>query len=83
MKEEKKDKFDITTHSLVPEHIKLTEEEKKQLLQSYNISIKQFPAISQDDAMAKKLNLKIGDVIKIVRKSPTLGQSTYYRVVIK
>ncbi|MFA5175889.1 MAG: DNA-directed RNA polymerase subunit H [Candidatus Nanoarchaeia archaeon] len=83
MKEEKKDKFDITTHSLVPEHIKLTEEEKKQLLQTYNISIKQFPAISQDDAMSKKLNLKLGDVIKVVRKSPTLGESTYYRVVIK
>ena len=45
--------------------------------------MKQLPAMSQDDPISKKLNLKIGDVIKIIRKSPTLGESIYYRVVIK
>jgi DNA-directed RNA polymerase subunit H (RpoH/RPB5) len=31
----------------------------------------------------KEMNPKVGDVIEIMRKSQTAGESLYYRVVIK
>lgn len=75
-------KFDISQHELVPLHIKLTEEEKQKVLDELNISEKQLPAINEKDVMVKKLNAQVGDVIKIIRKSPTMGQSIFYRVVV-
>ena len=77
-----KEKFDIIQHELVPLHIKLTDDEKQKVLEEFNISEKQLPMIGEKDIMIKKLNAKVGDVIKIIRKSPTLGQSIFYRVVV-
>jgi DNA-directed RNA polymerase subunit H len=74
---------DITKHELVPKHELLTEQEKEQLLKQYGITLKQLPRILQSDPMAKVLNAKVGDVIKITRKSETAGESVYYRVVVK
>ena len=74
--------FDITKHILVPEHTKLGEEEKRKLLEQYNISIKQLPQIKLDDPAIKHLNPKVGDVMKIKRISPTVGETFFYRVVI-
>ena len=76
------EKFDITQHYLVPKHVKLTEDEKSELLKRYNITLKQLPAIKDIDPMAKLINAKPNDVIKIIRKSPTIGESVFYRVVI-
>ncbi|MEM4245239.1 MAG: DNA-directed RNA polymerase subunit H [Candidatus Nanoarchaeia archaeon] len=75
-------KVDITKHSFVPKHIKLTEEEAQQVLTTYNISIKQLPSIKKSDPALKDLNVKVGDIIKIMRKSPTAGEYPFYRVVI-
>lgn len=74
--------FDITNHKLVPEHIKLSEQEKDQLLNKYNISLKQMPTILDTDAAIKNLNAKPGDIIMIKRKSQTTKESLFYRVVI-
>ena len=75
--------YKIEDHILVPKHIKLNEEEIKKVLEFYNISIKQLPRISSKDAVIKNLNIKLGDVIKIIRKSDTAGESIFYRVVGK
>ncbi len=80
MSEEKS--FNIEEHELVPKHIKLTEEEKNKLLDELNISPRQLPMILASDPMAKKLDAKPGDIIKIIRKSPTAKESIYYRVVV-
>ena len=72
----------ITQHLLVPQHIKLTEEEKYQLLKKFNISIKQLPMISIKDPAIKDLGVKVNDVILIKRKSDTAKETDYYRVVI-
>ncbi len=80
MNEEKN--FNIEEHELVPKHIKLTEEEKNKLLNELNISLRQLPMILASDPMAKKLDAKPGDIIKIIRKSPTAKESIYYRVVV-
>ena len=72
----------LTQHSLVPEHIKLTDEQKKNLLDKYNISIKQLPMIKTSDPALKDMGLKVNDIILIKRHSPTAKYTDYYRVII-
>lgn len=81
-KMEKEQKFDISQHELVPLHVKLNDDEKQKVLEELNISEKQLPAINEKDVMVKKLNAQVGDLIKIIRKSPTNKESVYYRVVV-
>ncbi|MEM2121457.1 MAG: DNA-directed RNA polymerase subunit H [Candidatus Woesearchaeota archaeon] len=69
-------------HVLVPEHIKLSEAEKKELLEKYKISLNELPRILKNDPAIAHLNVKEGDVIKIIRKSESAGESIYYRVVV-
>lgn len=76
-------KLEVDKHQLVPKHILLAEREKEELLQKYGITLRQLPRISLEDAAIKEMNPKIGDVVKIVRKSVTAGESEYYRVVAK
>jgi DNA-directed RNA polymerase subunit H len=72
----------IISHFLVPEHRVMTEEEKKGLLEKYDIKTINLPNISVKDPVAKTIKAKIGDVIEIKRKSSTAGESNYYRVVV-
>ena len=73
----------ILKHILVPEHTKLTEEEKKKVLEQYNISIKQLPKIMLNDPAIQHLEPKIGDVMKIKRKSVTAKETIFYRVGVR
>lgn len=77
-----KKEFDIVTHELVSKHTLLSEKEKKALFEQYNISLSELPKIHAPDAAIQHLKAKPGDVIKIVRKSPTAGEAAYYRGVI-
>lgn len=74
--------FDISKHTLVPDHSKLTEAEKKKLFEHYNISLTELPKIAKDDPAIEHLNVKEGDVIKIIRKSPTAGETVFYRGIV-
>lgn len=80
-KEEKKE-INIFESDLVPRHILLTEEQKSQFLDRYNVSLRQLPRIKHEDAVIKRLGAKRGDIIHIVRTDPTLGDYDYYRVVV-
>jgi len=75
--------IDITTHKLVPKHIILNEKEKEEVLKKYSISSQHLPKIILSDPVIKAINGQVGDVVKIIRKSQTAGQSIYYRVVVK
>ncbi len=77
-----KKKYDIRKHILVPEHSKLNEKEKKELLQKYHISLMELPKIRKDDPAIAHLGAKQGDVIKVIRKSPTAGEIAFYRGVV-
>ena len=77
----KKD-FDIKKHILVPKHSKVSDKEKKALLQKYNLSVYDLPLIKKDDSALKDLGVKSGDIVKIIRKSPTAGESIFYRCVV-
>lgn len=68
---------------MVPKHIILSEEEKNEVLKRYKISLRQLPRILMTDPAIAEKNPKVGDVVKIVRKSPTAGETLYYRVVAR
>ncbi|HLD15742.1 MAG TPA: DNA-directed RNA polymerase subunit H [Candidatus Nanoarchaeia archaeon] len=70
-------------HSLVPKHSKLTDVEVQKVLEKFNVSLKQLPKIRAKDAAITNLEVKEGDVIKVVRKSPTAGKAIFYRVVVE
>jgi len=75
--------IDITKHYLVPKHVILSEEEKKELLEKYKVSLSDLPKIKISDPALKNLNVKPGDVVKIIRNNPWIGEEIYYRVVVE
>jgi len=76
------EKFDVTKHIFVPKHVKMGDSEVEALLQQYNITKKQLPKILRSDPALKNIDVKPGDVIRIVRKSQTSGEAFYYRMVV-
>jgi len=76
------DKFNILDHELVPGHRIMEEEEIEQVLETYSITKVDLPKIKKSDPISKKLEAKAGDVLCIIRKSQTAGESTVYRFVI-
>lgn len=77
------EKFDVTKHVLVPRHAKVSDKEKKELTEKYNISMRNLPKIFASDPAIQDLGAKEGDVIKIVRPSRTAGSSVFYRRIVK
>lgn len=74
--------FDIFKHELVPKHEILTKDEVEELKKKYRIQPYQIPRIKASDPAAKMIGARPGDVIKIIRTSPTAGHSITYRYVI-
>lgn len=72
----------ITHHELVPKHIKLSDDEKKELLKRYRLKESQLPRIQRMDPVALYLGLKRGDVVKIIRQSETSGRYASYRICL-
>ena len=78
----KKKKIIVKKHVLMPAHIKLSEKEKKLVLEKFHITINDLPKISKNDAALARISVKAGDVIKILRQNPIAGEVEYYRVVV-
>ncbi|MFH1642314.1 MAG: DNA-directed RNA polymerase subunit H [Nanoarchaeota archaeon] len=74
--------IDITKHKLVPKHVLAGDKEKKDLLDKYKVDLADLPKILKTDPAIKALVAKPGDVIKIIRTSPTAGEAVSYRVVV-
>jgi DNA-directed RNA polymerase subunit H len=79
-------KFNVLQHDLVPEHHLVDVKEEQRILKELNVAKDLLPKISRNDPAVKALEeihgpLENGRMIKIIRKSPTVGLSTYYRVV--
>lgn len=73
--------FNIKNHVLVPKHELVDDEQEvKSIIERYSLKTKfQLPHILKNDPMSKYLGLKSGDIIKIVRISPTAGEYITYR----
>lgn len=72
----------MVEHILIPQHRKLSDEETENIIKKYNVSRKQLPRIKIIDPAILELNPKRGDIIEIIRDSPTTGKSYFYRVVV-
>ncbi|MEW6069636.1 MAG: DNA-directed RNA polymerase subunit H [Candidatus Thermoplasmatota archaeon] len=75
--------FKVTDHVLVPEHVLLSKKEAEKILKEYKGEPHQLPKILVTDPCAKILGAKLGDIIKIIRKSATAGKAVAYRVVVE
>ena len=82
VKKVKEEKLEEIEHELVPKHILLTPEEGKEVLKNINAKIEQFPKIFAKDPCAKAIGAQVGDIIKIIQKSPTAKEAIRYRTVV-
>jgi len=69
-------------HILIPKHKKLSDKEKNEVLERHHITINELPAIHKNDPALAGMDVEIGDVIMIERKSPTCGKTIFYRGVV-
>ena len=83
-KEKTKEEIEINIFDsyLVPKQEIISEEEKKKFLEEYNVTIKQLPRIRSTDPVVKLLNAKKGDILRVKRNDPAIGEYYYHRVVV-
>ena len=55
----------------------------EEIMRKYHAKPSQLPYIMTSDKAIEDLDVRPGDVIKITRKSPTAGESVYYRYVVE
>lgn len=76
-------RFNVLNHVNVPLHVILADAEVKDLLKRYNIVREQLPKIRNNDPACKVIDAKPGQVVKVIRRSPTAGAAVAYRLVIE
>ncbi|UCD96576.1 MAG: DNA-directed RNA polymerase subunit H [Candidatus Bathyarchaeota archaeon] len=74
--------FNLFEHELVPKHEILSTEERETLLEKYRSEPYQLPRIKLSDPAILAIGAKPGDIVKIIRKSPTAGEHLAYRYVV-
>ena len=82
-KSTEKKRFSVFDHVLVPKHEIVPKEEAEEIIRKYGGNKYLFPLISHEDPAVIELGAKPGDLIRIIRESPTGEKSVFYRVVVK
>jgi len=73
--------FNMLEHEMQPSFRILSNEEKQQIMKRYNITKdKEFPDISRFDPVSQAIGVRPGELIEIIRSSPTAVNSLYYRI---
>ena len=80
---EKERSYNIFEHQLVPKHELLSKKEAEELMKEFHIRPHQLPYIRTGDPAAETLGAKMGDILRITRKSPTAGEVVVYRYVLE
>jgi len=66
---------------LVPPHRKLTEAEARVEMARYSVTQKtQFPLIKHSDIQARLMGLVPGEIVEVLRPSPTAGVARVLRI---
>ena len=74
--------FNITHHVLVPQHIILNDEEANSIFEKYKTDKMDIPKIFKSDPIARYYGMKSGQICKIIRRSPEVGESVSYRICL-
>lgn len=75
--------FNIFEHVLVPKHEILNAEEREKVLTEYRVQPYQLPRLKASDPAAKVIDAKPGDIVRVIRDSPTAGKYKSYRYVVE
>lgn len=75
-------KVKVLEHELVPRHELLSPEEALKILKKLGITPDKLPWIRASDPAARAIKAKPGNIVKIIRKSPTAGEIVVYRYVV-
>ncbi|MCX2818081.1 MAG: DNA-directed RNA polymerase subunit H [Methanobacteriota archaeon] len=75
-------KYNALDHEMVPEHTVLDEDEVEELTDRYEIRKTDLPKIGRLDAAIKETDGEPGDVVKVVRESPTADEAVAYRIIV-
>ena len=81
-KEEKERSYNIFAHQFVPKHELLSKKDAEELMHEFHIRPYQLPYIKTNDPAAETLGAKMGDILRITRKSATAGEVIVYRYVV-
>ena len=73
----------IPDHVYVPKHEIMDKKNAEEVLEKFHCNPTDLPLIFANDPAIVGLGVKPGDMIKITRKSPTAGESLYYRYVVE
>lgn len=75
--------FNISKHRKVPQHRIVNENEKPAIIKNYNLkSLDQMPKILSQDAMAKFIGARPGDVVEVVGLCETSADNLRYRYCV-
>jgi len=74
--------FNIFDHDFVSKHGILTPEERKKILAEDKVQPYQLPRIKASDPAIIAIGANPGDVVRVIRKSPTAGKYVAYRYVV-
>lgn len=75
--------FSIFNHEYVPKHEILTPEESEKLLTEYRVHPYQLPHIRASDPAVKAIGARPGEIVRIIRDSPTAGKYVAHRYVVE
>ena len=75
--------FNVLEHVLVPKHELLSEKEKEEVLKKLGLKPEELPLLLVTDPAARAIGAKPGDVVRIIRESPTAGKAIAYRLVVE
>jgi DNA-directed RNA polymerase I, II, and III subunit RPABC1 len=75
--------FDISKHRKVPTHRIITDEEKAVIMKEFHIKeLTMLPKIDSQDAMARWIGARPGDVIEVVGMCETSAENRRYRYCV-
>jgi DNA-directed RNA polymerase I, II, and III subunit RPABC1 len=76
--------YNISKHELVPKHILIKDPaEIQNILQTFQVKSRiQLPIILKTDPMARYLDAKPGNIMKITRPSPSSAEYISYRICV-